>query len=307
MINFTREQELSIIEDYKKGLRWEELSIKYRCSSRPLYKVLKKYSIPKRVITNTETWSSEKLSLLKEMYEHNYTYKEMCETLNCLSSTLTYWIKKLGLKMRGSGRKTTFLNPFLDNTPERDYWLGYLFADGHIGQGKITLTTSNYKVAEAFNNFCNNNCHIYKRHYTTSTGEIKTMYWPTINSTRICDWFISKYHINSDKRYNLNPNIDLNWNILRGNFDGDGCAHKNGGFIICSGSEKWIRRISLFLIKHNIYNNIVQEKTCFRVCVWKKSELQKLVPLLYKDKTFYLEYKYKRLEPYISNNIMKTE
>lgn len=307
MIKFNEEQEKSIIKDYSNGMRWEELYIKYNCSSKPIYKVLNRYSIPKRIITNNETWSEERLKLLKEMYLNNCTYNEMYNALDCKGGTLTYWVKKLNLPMRGSGRNNTFSNPFLCNTPERDYWLGYLFADGHIGQGRIMLTTSNIDVSNAFNKFCGNICHIYKRKYTLSTGEIKTMYWPSILSTSICNWFITTYNIESDKRYNLNPNINLNWDILRGVFDGDGCAHKKGGFCITSGSKEWILKIQKFLSDYNIFSTIGKNDSAFTISVWRKAELKKLVPLLYKNKTFYLEYKYKRLEPYISNNIVKTE
>lgn len=307
MIKFSKEQEKSIIEDYVNGMRWELMYKKYNCTSRPIYKVLKFYNIPKRPIINNETWNNEKLNKLKTMYLSNCSYKEMYKELDCKGGTLTYWVKKLKLPMRGSGKKNNYINPFLKKSPERDYWLGYLFADGHIGQGNIILTTNNIEVSNAFNKFCGNICHIYKRKYITKTNEIKFIYYPTIRSIIMCNWFMDTFNIESNKHHTLNPNIKLNWDIIRGYFDGDGSAHLKGGWIITSCSKNWIYKIKDFLTKNNIYSHVSLYKDCYKLNVYRKKELYKLVPLLYKSNTFYIDYKYKRLEPYISNNILQTE
>lgn len=308
MIDFSYNQELEIIKDYTNGMRWEELYKKFNCSSKPIYKILKKYNISKRRITNTETWNTEKLDLLKDMYLRNCTYKEMYSVLNCKGGTLTYWVKKLNLPMRGSGRNNVFNNPFLNNSSEKDYWLGYLFADGHIDLTGITLTTNNITVANAFNKFCGNICKIYTRNYKIKSGEIRTMYWPKIISKTLGKWFLEKYQIDTKKHHTLNPNIDINWNIVRGYFDGDGNAHLKGGFTLTSCSLKWLERIQEFFTNNNIVSSLSPSyKDCYKLSVWRKSELYKLVPLLYKEKTFFIDYKYNRLEPYISNNIVKTE
>lgn len=127
-------------------------------------------------------WSEERKDLLRDMYLRNCTYKEMREALNSKDATINYWVKKMNLPMRGSGRNNVYKNPFLENTTDRDYWLGYLFADGHIGQNHIELSTKEIDVVEAFNQFCGNICKIYKRPYTIKSGEVRTMYRVYIQS-----------------------------------------------------------------------------------------------------------------------------
>lgn len=291
------------IQDYLDGMSWTELQSKYRCNSKRIYKLLGENNIPKRKHLNKHRWSQEKLELLKDMYMRNCTYQEMYDALNCKGGTLTYWVKFLNLPMRGSGRNNTLENPFLEDSSERDYWLGYLFADGHIGQNSIGLFSKEKEVITKFNCFCKNQCRVYTRNYITKDGTVKTMYQAKLISIDLQKWFSEKYNIEGDKRYTLNPSIEINWDILRGYFDGDGNAHRNGGWTITSGSKEWIDRIHKFLSDNNIYSSINEYKNCYKLSIWRKEELYKLVPKIYPTKTFYLKYKFDRLEPYMSNHI----
>lgn len=296
--------EQDIVKDYQEGMTWENLCKKYGVNTYKIHKVLYKNGIkPHRDLG----WSIERQNVLKDMYLRNCTYEEMRNALNSKDATINYWVKKLNLPMRGSGRNNVYKNPFLEDSPERDYWLGYLFADGHIGQNRIELCTKELNVVKAFNNFCENICKVYNRLYTIKTGEVRTMYRVFIQSIDLYKWFRDTYNIDSVKHHNLNPNISLNWNILKGYFDGDGSAHKKGGWTITSSSIKWINRCKNFLEKHKIKCTINTYKECYKLNVWTKKDLCILVPLLYKDNTFYLQYKYDRLEPYMSNHILQTE
>lgn len=72
-----------------------------------------------------------------------------------------------------------------------------------------------------------------------------------------------------------------------------------------SGSKRWIDRVHKFLSDNNIYSSINEYKNCYKLSVWRKEELNKLVPKLYNTNTFYLKYKFDRLEPYMSNHIVQ--
>lgn len=294
---------ISEIQDYLNGMSWAELQSKYKCNSRKIYKLLEENNIQRRKPVNKYRWPQEKLELLKDMYMRNCTYQEMYNALNCKGGTLTYWVKFLNLPMRGSGRNNILENPFLENSSERDYWLGYLFADGHIGQNSIGLFSKDKEVVTKFNYFCKNQCKIYTRNYTTKDGTVKTMYQAKLISIALQKWFSEIYDVEGDKRYTLNPSVEINWDLLRGYFDGDGNAHRNGGWTITSGSKKWVNRVHKFLSNNNIYSSINEYKNCYKLSVWRKEELYKLVPKMYPTKTFYLKYKFDRLEPYMSNHI----
>lgn len=296
--------EQDLIRDYQNGMKWNDLCSKYKVSTYRIHKILHKNGIiPQRDFS----WSKGKQELLRDMYLRNCTYSEMREALNSKDATINYWVKKLGLPMRGSGRNNVYNNPFLEQSPERDYWLGYLFADGHIGQNHIELTSKEESVVEAFNKFCGGICRIYKRPYTIKSGEVRIMYRCYIQSVDLYRWFKNTYKIDSKKHHTLNPDIEINWDILRGYFDGDGNAHKNGGWTITSCSKAWIDRCQKFLSDNDIRSTINTYKNCYKLSVWTIKHLHRLVPLLYQSGTFYLQYKYDRLEPYMSNHIVKTE
>lgn len=296
------EQEL--IRDYQDGMKWNDLCSKYGVSTYRIHKILHKNGIiPQRDFS----WSKERQELLRDMYLRNCTYSEMREALNSKDATINYWVKKLGLPMRGSGRNNVYDNPFLEQSPERDYWLGYLFADGHIGQNHIELTSKEKSVVEAFNSFCGGICRVYKRPYTIKSGETRIMYRCYIQSVDLYRWFKDTYKVESKKHHTLNPDIEINWDILRGYFDGDGNAHRKGGWTITSCSKVWIDRCQSFLNNNGIRSTINTYKNCYKLSVWTTENLYKLVPLLYQNNTFHLQYKYDRLEPYMSNHIVKTE
>ena len=247
---------------------------------------------------------TEKQQILKEMYLAGKQYKEIQQVLHCAVGVITYYVRKMNLPMRGSGTSKVPYNPFLEESPERDYWLGYLFADGHIADRQIILTTKEKHVADAFNAFFKNQCSIYKQPYKANPDNI--IYRSTYLSKSVQTWFSLTYNIPTNKAKVLNPTVVINWDILRGYFEGDGFAHKKGGLGITTGSEIWAKRIQAFLKDNGIEALLHPVGAYYTVNVWKKSELEKLVDKLYYDGCFYChEYKKKRLEPYSSNAICK--
>lgn len=253
-----------VIKDYQAGMKWDDICKKYNITLYLVHKILHRNGIkPNRDMG----WSKEKQATLRDMYLRNCTYEEMRTALKSKDATINYWVKKLNLPMRGSGRNNIYDNPFLENSPERDYWIGYLFADGHIGQNHIELSTKEIEIANAFNKFCGGICKIYKRPYKIKSGETRILYRIYIQSIDMYKWFVDKYKVDSKKHHTLDPNIDLNWNILRGYFDGDGNAHKNGGWTITSCSFNWIKRCSEFLHNHGIRTTINSYRDCYKLSV----------------------------------------
>ena len=68
-----------------------------------------------------------------------------------------------------------------------------------------------------------------------------------IYSVELSEWFMNEFNIDSTKHHNLNPSININWDIIRGYFDGDGSAHKIRGFTLNSSSVLWINRLHDFI------------------------------------------------------------
>lgn len=252
-------------------------------------------------------WTTENVKKLKELYLEGVPTKEIGDYFGIKSNTVVYHINKLGLPKRGKGKFKKFSNPFENASAERDYWLGYIFADGHVHRGWLQLCSIEKEVVEKFNEFCNNQCTITTENYTTKDGTIKTLYKANLYSVKLTEWFMKTFNITSTKHHNLNPNININWDIFRGYFDGDGSAHIKGGLTINSSSKKWIDRLYSFLLDVGVEARINQYLECYKLCVWKKEYLNKIIPLMYNTNYFYLKYKKARFEPFISNNNRKSD
>ena len=123
-------------------------------------------------------------------------------------------------------------NPFECMSSEARYWLGYIFADGHIVYNtvnriySVSLFSINEDIMIKFKNFIGEKARIYKR----PTGIIQVIY----NSKPVVEWFVNTLGVSNRKALTLNPNIDSDWDILHGYFDGDGSIRRD----LSKGKEK---------------------------------------------------------------------
>lgn len=301
-----------LIKDYQEGMTWDNLCKKYNCTLKTVHILLKKRGIQKTRVKDN-SWSAEKQELFKQMYLNNCTYNEMYEALNCRGGTLTYWAHKLNLPMRGSGRNNNYPNKFLEDSVESNYWLGYIFADGHISyhEGRrssyVGICSEKEYVVQEFKRWYNDLPKIYKRKYTLKDGTEKTMHWACLHDKHLTKWFHDYLKIDNVKHHNLNPNIELNWDIIRGYFDGDGTSSRSN-WVLKSCSKIWLERIQKFLLSYGIKSNLkISYLDCYGLSIYNKENVAKVATLMYTNNYYCHTYKYKLLEPYISNNIVKTE
>ena len=309
-MRLTIEQKQNLIQDYLNGMTWNALCIKYSTNTNTIHKILNANNISKQRIEKL-TWSKEKQKLFIEMYNNNCTYQEMYKALDCKGGTLTYWVHKLNLPMRGSGRNNNYPNRFLENTVESNYWLGYILADGHIHVGKragyITLFSEKEYVVEKFKQWYYNLPKIYKRPYIIKSGEKKYIYKAVLHDSKIAKWFHLNLGVENKKHHTLNPNIDINWDIIRGFFDGDGSSSK-GEWQLKSCSKIWLERIQHFISEYNIETLLrLSYLDCWGLYAYKKEEALKIAELMYSNPYYCHQYKYDNFEPYLSNKIVKTE
>ena len=309
IMRLTLEQKKELICDYQRGMSWVGLCTKWKTNTNTIHEILKCNNIQKTRMQK-QSWDIEKQELFKKMYLANCTYKEMYKALNCKGGTLTYWVHKLNLPMRGSGRNNTYPNKFIEHTPESDYWLGYLFADGHVGVYKrekgmnaylITLSSEMKYVVDKFKEWYDGIPSVHSFSYTLKNGNVKTMYSATLYSKAIANWFKDELGIDNVKHHTLNPNIDINWNIIRGFFDGDGSSSKKS-WQLKSCSKVWLERIRVFLEQNSIKSTLKKSYLdCWGLYVYDQENLKKIIPLMYKHKYYCHEYKYLNFEPLISN------
>jgi hypothetical protein len=305
-------QKQYLIQDYRNGDTWNELCNKYNTNLHTVHKILKDNNIQKTRIQET-SWSLEKQELFIQMYLNNCTYKEMYEALECKGGTLSYWVHKLNLPMRGSGKKNNHPNRFTENTVESNYWLGYIFADGHISYNtekrrySIQLYSEKLYVIEKFKQWYYNIPSITKCKYILKDGTVKYIYKATISDKSLAKWFYEELKVGGKKHHTLNPNCEINWDIIRGYFDGDGSSSK-GEWQLKSCSKIWLERIQAFLNSYNIETTLkISYLDCWGLYAYKKKESLKIASLMYANPYYCHEYKYLNFEPLISNNEVNTE
>lgn len=187
-------------------------------------------------------------------------------------------------------------NPFIPLSPESKYWLGYIFADGHIIYSKrhysVSLFSINQDIMNKFRNFIGNKAHMYVR----PTGIIQVCY----NSKPTTEWFVNTLGIPVRKALTLNPNIPIDWDILHGYFDGDGSirADKSRGkynryeMKFTTGSKIWKNRIVKFLSNNGIITHVNTKGNAYDINISGKVQLKYMWENLYKSNTSRLEYKY---------------
>ena len=312
-MKLTDTEKQNLIQDYLNGMTWDNMCSKYNANTNTIHKIFNKNNIQRTRIENN-SWSKEKQQLFMDMYLNNCTYKEMYDALNCKGGTLTYWVHKLNLPMRGSGRNNNYPNKFKENTPESNYWLGYIFADGHIDyvpnkrRGSITLCSEKEYVVLKFKDWYDGIPSISKFKYTLKDGTIKYMYNATICDTNIAKWFNEELDVKNKKHHTLNPKCEINWDIIRGLFDGDGSSSK-GEWQLKSCSKQWLERIKTFIGSFNIETILkVSYLDCWGLFAYKKTEAIKIAQLMYGNDYYCHKYKYDNFfEPCVSNNAVKTE
>lgn len=196
-------------------------------------------------------------------------------------------------------------NSFECMSPEAKYWIGYIFADGHLVYSKraysISLYSKDKDIMLKFKNFIGDKAKIYQR----PTGIMQVIY----NSKPVTQWFMSTFNIPERKALVLDPSIDIDWDLLHGYFDGDGSVrmtkyrHRWNRYEakFTTGSEIWAKRINQFLEKEGIKSSIKIKGNAYDVNISGKASLYYLYTKMYASNTSRLEYKYNTFVALFSN------
>lgn len=228
--------------------------------------------------------------LIKD-YQAGMPIKELKVKYKMSVGNIYYHFNKLGIQKKGY--VIPYDNPFIQASPERDYWLGWIFSDGCIVNTPknkyVYLACLDTDILLKFKHFCGNRAKLNSFKYITpKSKEERIMNKVVINSSELVDYFKDTFNIANKKASTLNPNIELNWNILRGAYDGDGSFKK--GVVITSMSKNWIDKICRFYNLHNLHYTLLYD-TGYRLAIYKKEDITKVFHYLYDNQTLYLQRK----------------
>lgn len=197
------------------------------------------------------------------------------------------------MEISKNGNLKHYINPFESNSPERDYWLGWIFSDGCIVNDRthsyVYLACLDNDILLKFKEFCGDRAKLNKFKYVTpKSKQERIMHKVVINSKELVVFFANNYGLCGKKARTLNPQIELNWNIMRGLFDGDGSFKK--GAVLTTCSENFKNKIIKFYDSYNLHYTVIKD-SAYRIAIYRKYDVTRVFHLLYDNQTLYLERK----------------
>lgn len=251
--------------------------------------------------------SKTKLKIV-ELYNKGLTTREVEDTLDLNKGSARYWLIKQGIELRKTKglkfhvNKVKVLLEVIQSkvgTPEFDYFIGILATDGNICKSKVSLqfAENNKEILEHWKNFLDNNVDI--KAYTRRKDN-RTYYEIKFKNQAIADFYKS-YGITERKTFTLKLPY-LNWNVLLGIFDGDGCLTKecktpnshSWRFSICSASIDFITQLNDFFVEQGFHPITRKIKNYYDISLGRKSELEILYANIYKESSYFLHRKYEK-------------
>ena len=283
-----------ICKDYKRGVTVEDLAIKYKSNAKTIRARLHKHKI--RMLPSTERLTTVVKNLEKHHNDLIKTPKSLtrkAKELKISKYILSQRFKNVGYKLRTQPQEQIIVNNernpnikfdfFKIQSPIRDYWVGFIAADGNI-TGK-----PDKKLRLSFGTSKKDKTHPYKLKKLIRGGSVTTFdfsrydkkykskkiniyikgglqYKFQIDNTTVCRPLL-KLGIVPRKTYILKPSKTLifSYDFWRGFVDGDGSLtdlKKTKGTNISVGTQsKFIYQYYLkFLKKNRIKNPVIQTR-----------------------------------------------
>lgn len=302
-----------IIKEYLKGISLEIIATKAKCSRYKIKTILEnnKISLRKRSI-RSDSFNNKK-ALLE--FNKGKSIKEISIKYKISENALRNYLKNNDKKLISSSDQLRIVkeNPFKMDCKNSKYWIGMICADGTIEKSgkktkpRVALFSKDYNTLKQFKEFLGYNVNInlqINKLYKTKLYNIKFSQPNTIS-------FFNKMNLKSNKSLDLNPNINLCWNFIRGVFDGDGCIwfnNKGQKYVnITTGSLKFANKILQFLLDHKLkaklqIENKNNKNILYKVIIFNKKDIKLFYNFIYKDAKYFMLRKKKKFNKYFNDN-----
>lgn len=263
--------------------------------------------------------SKEVQNKIVDLYNKKHGSPYIAKELGISTGKVSYFIKKnLTLRShREANSRYSFNENFFESidTEEKAYWLGFLIADGYITKREnsykigVALSSCDIGHLEKLNKSLNSNYPI-RTYEATKNSYSNNNYSRLIYSSKIMFDNLLKYNFVEHKTNILNP-PDVNLlngftsDFIRGYFDGNGSIAHTNTELNNSYAFKLVSTKNFL----DFVNNYIKEKLGFSANKYYKRKdyqevmslefggnlkTQKILDLLYKNATIYLDRKYQR-------------
>ncbi len=254
----TIDDELTIVDMYKKGQTPYKISEKFNCSYYYIEKILAKYKI-----INFEQLNIDKNveNIIYDLYFNKFlSRKNISNKLNICKNDIIRVFLKNDWKFRKSGRKAKFNHNIFNeiDSYEKAYWLGFIFGDGYNAESRnsleITLAYKDKSHLYKFKKFINGNDFVFIK---DKIANIKDKKYPAtrfhITSKQISMDLAKLGCVQNKSLIVKYPNINnqFNCSFIAGYFDANGCI-SGKAINIDSGSYDILSSIANILIEDKI-------------------------------------------------------
>lgn len=244
-----------------------------------------------------------------ELYKNGVTSKEICKQCKCSTNTISKLLDKYNIPRRQKRKTNKDFTKFKNlDSPETQYWLGFICADGSIEYNeksrvyKVSLFSKDEEIIDKYIRYFGENT-------VSKFAKKNGLFEAYINSKELCEYFINELNIIPNKSLVLDPNVEFTTNFILGYFDGDGCIRNSSEkqtryeCNITCGSKIFINKIKEILDKQDIYSIIYQHSDCnaYKIRIDRKEESEKFYRWLYKDAVVCLTRKLKNFVALFGN------
>lgn len=307
-----KETEQLIIELYQKGNKLvdiaKEAGVK---STTTISNVIRRNNIPLRnpnLAGPKEQFSKETEQEMIRLYiEEEMNTNEIAKVFNTYNTSIRRVLLRNNIILRNASEAHRVINlediSSKEGTPDFDYFLGLLATDGCVTRNRIVLDFSeeNKELLDYWNEFLGNKCSI-----TTSFHKVFKCYQYRI-AFRNADIvnYLEQFGIIPNKTFDLELKY-INWNVLRGIIDGDGCVsdtnHGNTSRIsITSGCKKFLEQIQEFYKENNITSYLKEsnrnKNITYDLYVYNTDDILKIYNNLYSNAHYFLRRKLIKFGP----------
>lgn len=263
--------------------------------------------------------SKEVQNKIVDLYNKKHGSPYIAKELGISTGKVSYFIKKnlTPRSHREANSRYSFNENFFESidTEEKAYWLGFLIADGYITKREnsykigVALSSCDIGHLEKLNKSLNSNYPI-RTYEATKNSYSNNNYSRLIYSSKIMFDNLLKYNFVEHKTNILNlPDVNLlngfTSDFIRGYFDGNGSIAHTNTELNNSYAFKLVSTKNFL----DFVNNYIKEKLGFSANKYYKRKdyqevmslefggnlkTQKILDLLYKNATIYLDRKYQR-------------
>ena len=257
-----------------------------------------------------QRFNEQKETSIIEDYKAGKTTVEIANKWSTYNTSIRRVLLRHGITPRTTQKVNRLCkhNPFRRNDEKSDYFLGLLLTDGCITAKSRSTYTINLSLSEvdgymveAFRDWASPKTKVSKMLQKLNNSY---MYSCNIMNEEAVEWLRRKGNFYR-KSYECKIYIPLNWNILRGIFDGDGGFRKASetrlSFFICGKSKVFINQIEKFLIKEGFRPKVICQRGLYYVSIYRQAEVELLGLKLYNNAHVFLHRKHDKWLAFYEN------